>query len=89
MLSNVSDMGIATSSGAGGSIGSRRSATFTPDTIFPQVYNNSARNSKRKSKEKKIVHDVQSVVKFDLKIPVSDDNQKLLMDRFGDLIRVL
>ena len=77
------------SSGGEGSARSQRSASFTPETTFLQGSTDRARNSKRKSKEKKIVHDHVAVVKFELKIHQSNDNQAQIMDRVGDLINVL
>ena len=69
------------SSGGGGSTRSQGSASFTPETTFPQGSTSRARNSKRKSKEKKIVHDHVAVVKFELKVHQSNENQAQIMDQ--------
>ena len=85
---SVSEMGSVSSKG-GGSADSRRSTSFTPETTFPQGTAGRARASKRKTKEKMIEHLHKSVVNFNLKIPLSEDNQLMVMNRFGDLISIV
>ena len=56
--------------------------------MFPQVSSNRARTSKGKRKENKINHNFTTILKFELKIPPSDNTQKFIMDHFGELTNI-